>query len=870
MSLWKETLRRLAYLGRRSRFDADLDTEVEFHIETRADELARAGMPRPTALAQARREFGSPARMAEETRSAWQFRWLEDLAADLHYAARAFRRNPAFAATAIACLALGIGANTTIFSIAAEVLFSQPSVRDPYSLVRVDIGGNSASPVREYEFLRDAHTFPGLAGENEEMETNWRDSDNTYRLSVVRVTDNFFDVTGIPVALGRPIQPGDSDRVVLTYGFWQRRLGGAPDVIGRKLLLDGRIDTVSAVLPRDHRTVTGFGFSPDLYAPVTDPKTYVTLYARLEPGTTRLAALSRLKPACQELDRAYPDGNHKWANNLHVSAVSGIERIDTEHELMRPVAGFFAVLMVVVGLVLLIACANVASLLLARASSRSHELAVRLSIGAGRGRIVRQLLAESLLLSACGTGAGLAINIGLTTLLSRIQLPLPIPIQFLIQPDWRLLAYAAAVALVCSLAASLAPAVKGTGVGISAMLKHGEHQLGRHVWTLRNVLVVGQLAASIVLLCAGFLFLRNLVNASAMSPGFDIEHTVWAYMRLVPESYRDPAKTRGLVDAAVERLRSLPGVETAAIARVVPLNNNMRRGTEVSTDLNSHGLHVEFHINYVGPGYFQAMQIPIVTGREFLPADRKGAPRVAILNQNLARRVFGAVDPARHFVRFGQGETILVAGVAKNSKYFSLGEENALAYYEPYDQSPGPVADLHFLVRATGRPEPLIPGINTSLGQLDPTASLEIKPMSKALVFAMLPSRVGAAILGSMGMLGLLLASVGLYGVLLYSVSRRIREIGLRVALGATPAGILRLVLRQSAVLSAAGIGIGMALAVFAVRPLARFLSPEVRPADLMNFVVVGAVLAAVALAATLSPAVRALRVDPVEALRHE
>ena len=469
--LGTKPLRRLAYLGRRSRFDADLDAEFQFHIETRADELERAGMPRPDALRQARREFGSPARVAEETRSAWQFRWLEDLAADLRYAARAFRRNPAFAATAIACLALGIGANTTIFSIAAEVLFSQPSVRDPHSLVRVHIGGNSASPLREYGFLRDAHIFPGLAGENEEMETNWRDGDSTWRLSVVRVTDNFFDVTGIPVAMGRPIQPGDSDRVVVTYGFWQRRLGGAPDVIGRKLLLDGRIYTVSAVLPRDHRTVTGFGFSPDLYAPVTDPKTIVTLYARLEPGTTRPAALARLKAACQELDRVYPDGNHKWANDLEVSAVSGIERIDTEHELMRPVAGFFAVLMVVVGLVLLIACANVASLLLARASSRSHELAVRLSIGAGRGRIVRQLLAESLLLAACGTAAGLAMNVGLTSLLSRIQLPLPVPIQFLIQPDWRLLGYAAAVALGCSLAAGLAPAIKGAGVGISATLE---------------------------------------------------------------------------------------------------------------------------------------------------------------------------------------------------------------------------------------------------------------------------------------------------------------------------------------------------------------------------------------------------------------
>ena len=560
MSQWKESLNRLTYLFRRSSFDRELDAELQFHIEARADELVEAGIPRPSALAQARREFGSSTRMREDTRSAWQFHWLEDLFADLRYAARAFRRNPAFAFTAVACLALGIGANITIFSIAAEVLFSEPSVRDPQTLVQVRIGGNSHSPMREYRFVRDAQIFAGLAGENEEMEANWREGDNTFRLFVVRVTDNFFTVAGIPVAMGRPIQPGDSDAAVLTYGFWQRRLGGDPQIIGRKIVLDGRVFTVSGVLPRDHRTVTGFGFSPDLYVPVTDEKTIVAFYARLEPGITRPAVFGRLKATCQELDRVYPAGNHKWAADLQVSAISGIDRIRTDAELMLPVAAFFAVLMVVVGLVLLIACANVASLLLARASSRVQELAIRLSIGAGRGRIVRQLLAESLLLAACGTAAGLRLNFGLTSFLSRFQFPLPVPIQFVIQPDWRLLSYAAAVALGTSLVAGLMPAIKGTRAGISAALKQAGPQVGRSAWNLRNTLVVGQLAVSIVLLAAGFLFLRNLARASTTSPGFDIDHTIWSYMRLVPEAYRNRLKTRALVDAAVERLqrRSYP------------------------------------------------------------------------------------------------------------------------------------------------------------------------------------------------------------------------------------------------------------------------------------------------------------------------
>jgi predicted permease len=871
MGLWKETLRRVAYMGRRRRFEEELDAEVRFHIETRAEELQQSGLARHAAQVQAKREFGPAAIMFEETRAPWRFQWLEDICADLRYAARAFRRNPAFALTAIACLALGVGANTTIFSLATEVLFSQPSVRDPQTLLHLRIGGSSHSPMREYRFLRDARIFEGLAGENEESEVNWRHGDATSRLVGVRVTDNFFNVTGIPLAMGRPVQPDQPDTVVLSHHLWQQQLGGDPNVIGRKLQLDGRLYTVSGVLPSGHRTLMGFGFSPDLYVPVADEQAIVALYARIPQGMTRQAAYARLQATCQELDRVHPAGDQKWADNIGVSAISGVDHIANESELM-PLAAFFAMLMIVVGLVLLIACANVASLLLARASSRSHELAIRLSIGAGRGRIVRQLLSEGLLLALCGTAAGLALNIGVTAMLSQVRLPLPIPVQFMIQPDWRLLSYCVAVSLVSALASGLMPAIKGTRAGISAVLKHDQGQVGRARWTLRNVLVAGQIAVSIVLLCAGFLFMRNLLQASSMNPGFDIGHTIWAYMRLVPEAYPKPLQTRALIDAAIDRLGSLPGVEAAAIARVVPLNDTETIGTSIGTDLAVKPVHVQFNNNYVGPGYFKTMGIAILSGREFLPSDRKAAPRVAILNQNMANRLFGGINPVGHTVAFEKGHPILIAGVAKNSKYFTLGEENANAWYEPYAQWGGSVVNLHFLVRASGSgsPQALIPAIRSALGQLDRTAALEIKPMRNALAFAMLPSQVGAAILGAMGLLGLLLASIGLYGTLLYAVSRRIREIGLRVALGASPAGIMSMVLHQSFALVGSGVAVGIALAVFAVRPLAMFLVPEVRTTDATNFVVVAAVLCAVALAATVAPALRALRVDPVVALRHE
>src|SRR5215471_11031682 len=409
MTRLKEIGRRLFYLGRRQNFNRELDDEIQFHIETRADELERAGVPRPEALAQAGREFGSPVRMREQTRAAWQIKWVEDLLSDLRYALRALARSPGFAAAAIFSLALGIGANTTMFSLTMEFLFSRPSCRDPETLRFIQIGGNSAAEVRDWRFLRNAHIFEDVAGSFEEAEANWRNGEDTYRLFVMPVTDNFFNMVGVSVAFGRAIQPGEQYTVVLSNGFWQRRLAGDPNVLGRVLVLDGRHYTVVGVLPRETRTLLGFGFAPELYFPVLREDELVSLVARLPDGITRPQAIARLQATCKELNKIHPRSqNDSWANGIRVARVAGLERLD---ELgLGPFAAFFVMLMIVVGLVLLIACANVSSLLLARASSRRQELAIRLAIGAGRGRIVRQLLAESLLLALLGTSAGFLLN----------------------------------------------------------------------------------------------------------------------------------------------------------------------------------------------------------------------------------------------------------------------------------------------------------------------------------------------------------------------------------------------------------------------------------------------------------------------------
>jgi predicted permease len=341
-------------------------------------------------------------------------------------------------------------------------------------------------------------------------------------------------------------------------------------------------------------------------------------------------------------------------------------------------------------------------------------------------------------------------------------------------------------------------------------------------------------------------------------------------MRLVPEKYVGVAKVRDIGARALERLRSVPGVESAALAHVVPLNHPMMQGSEMFVDGAARKVRAEFHPNQVTAEYFATMGIRMVRGRAFTSADRTGAPRVAIVNENLARRLFGDTDPIGHTIGFRQPNELTIVGVAANGKYFTLGEENPMAYYEAYSQWRGTDPNLHLVVRAAAPPRELVRAIDRALTELDPSASVETRPMRNALGLAMLPSQVGAILLGSMGVLGLLLAAVGLYGSLLYAVSRRVREIGVRVALGAAPADVIRLVMRQSLTMVAAGLAAGVGLSVFAVRPLAMFLIPEVRTGDVGNFVAVGAILLAIAVAATAAPTVKALRVDPVTALRYE
>ena len=870
MQILKELRQRLCWLGTRSRFYSELAEELQFHVESRAEELEQSGMVRADALALARREFGSQLKSTEETAGAWQVRWLEDLYSDMLYAGRSFRRNPGFTATAIFCLALGVGANTTIFSITTSFLFSEPSCRDSASLISISEVGNTVSPVSDYKLIRAAHIFDGMAGINVDREVNWSDGEHPRRLYAGIVTDDFFTTLGMPFLQGRGSAPGETNTAVISERVWRGALASDPAILGRKMVLDGRIYTVAGVLPADNRSVAGFGISPDVYLPVAHEDDQVQFFARMPKGMSIPIARSRLQSVFTRVNRIFPKDSWRPTGKTRVTGVTGFDVLD--QQIPGAVTAFFAMLMIMAGLVLLIACTNVASLLVARASSRSHELAIRASLGAGRRRIIRHLLAESGLLSILGSLAGLIIDIVSSKWIGKLTLPVPIPVHFVISPDWRLLLYSLGIVFATTLLCGLLPALRAAQRDVNHALKQDEHRTGG-VWNLRSVLVAGQLSVSIVLLSAASLFAHNLVRAISTNPGFDMHATVWARMRLVPEKYKDPdqKKQMAVVRLTLERLRALPGVESAAITQVVPLNGNSMIGTRLRTDTSARAIWVEYESNKVGPGYFRTMGIPILRGQTFTEADRKGLQPLVIVNESFARAVFGGIDPVGHTIspELPHEKRRLVVGVAKDSKYFTLTEKERPAIYQPYFGTEEP-SHLNFLIRTTGPPSKYVKAVTDVLSGIDSTAAIETKPMSRALGLALLPSRAGAIMLGAMGTLGLMLAAIGLSGVLLYAVSRRTREIGIRVALGATRYNILQLIGRNSLVLVGSGMLAGLVLSFFAMQPLTRFLVPGMSTLDPTTFLAVIGVLGTVAALAIVAPALRALRVDAMTALRYE
>ena len=869
---------RLKSVFRAGRVEQSLKREIELHLQEQIDENLAAGMAPGEARAAALRAFGSPSLIEEQCRDTRRVAVVEHVVQDLRYTLRSLVRQPLLLSAAVLSIGVAIAANTTIFNLASQLLFATPSAVRPDRLEHIRLGGGSHVSHRQWRALEESHALDGLTGFNIETSANWRGPERTVNLISMAVAGNFFDVVGVPMALGRGFTAREAQAeldpavVVISHRFWQQRLGGTPTVIGSALIFNGRPYTVTGVIAEGSRSIAGFGLSPEVYLPVgrtlmpdyddTGPVATVQLVGRLRDDQT----LASGRAAIAAVGKIVAGSDRRRLGDITLFApVGSTEQFGS----FAAVSAFFGLLLVAVGLILAIACANVAGLLLARATVRSREMAVRVALGASRRRLIQQLMVEGFWIALFGTIAGLALMTFVITLLGRIPLPLPLPLELHAVIDGRVLGYSILLALVTTVLCALAPALQATRRSQVPALKSQDPLAVRRVgrrWSLRNLLVVGQIAVALVLLVTALLFVRNLTRAGDLNPGFTVEHLVVAQIGVAQGSFT-PVTGTAFLDDAVERLRGMPGIEGASYAYGAPLmlRSGMTSGARLVVNGEEPGFQAIYQDSFVGPDYFKVMGIGLVKGREFTLDDRRGGPVVIAVNEEFVRRYLSGREPIGAELRLPgpteAGYLAEIVAVVRDGKYRSLGESQQAAIYEVFGQRVNRISFAHVFVRSRPGVAPSSRDIARLLQELDPSAAIEVQPMRMALAFAFMPSRVGAGLLGALGTLGLTLAMVGLFAIVAYSVSRRSAEIGIRVALGATRRAVMILVIRDAIVIACVGCAVGLGAAWLVTSPLSMFLVSGLSPTDPVTFAGTTALTLGVSALAAWIPARRATRI---------
>jgi len=876
---------RLRGLFRSPRAEQDFVEELESHVALHTDAGVRTGLSQTEARRQALIRLGG----AEQTRQAHRERrtlpWLESLLRDAAYALRTLARHRGASAIAILSIGLGIGANATIFSMVSRFVLRPAPVGDPSTLLTLKTTHDGDQccndfPLPVFKDVRDqTKSFSGIAAYDELIAASIGGSGEPERVWGQAVTANFFTVLQLPMLVGRGFASSEENatEIVLGAGLWQRRFNSDPDIAGKTVMLSGRLFTVIGVAPARFHSIdqilnaefwVPLGNAPQLAPNLANSNArdmhWLAVVGRLKPGVTRSQAGAELKTLAARLAIAYPETDK---GNGFVSMPAGLLS-DKQSKMMNL---FLASLGIVVLLVLSIAGANVANLLFAQAADRQRDMAVRLALGATRGRLQRQMLTESLLLGLGGGVLGILLSLWSTRALSSLHLPAPIPLNLTISVDWRVLLYSLMLSVLCGMLLGIAPAWAASRPLLANALK-GEDALarpGRRI-SLRNLLVVLQIAMSVVLLCVTGLFLRSLESASGIDIGFRSQNLLIMSVDPRLHSY-SPERTAAFLNQLRERAEALPGVESAAVTDFAPLSMGGRSdglsvvGSSDSEDGTSTDLYV------ASPGFFETIGIPRIAGNDF-SNETAAEPKVGIVNEAFVNRVLKGKNPIGVLVT-GGGVNYRIIGVVGNIKSRSVGEETRPVLYRSMVQNVG--SDPSFLgytlvVHTASNPAGVAEAVRRQIHALDPAMAIfNEQTMEEHVRNAFFLPRLAAALFGTFGFIGLALALIGLYGVMSYAVSRRTREIGIRMALGAQPGTVERLVVRQGMVLTLIAVALGWPAAWMLAKMASSFLY-GIQPHDALTFAAVPPFFAVVALAACYLPARRAASIDPMQALRTE
>src|SRR5580704_2619064 len=889
MPTLREFLNRLLFFRRGAHFDREMHDEVQFHIEERAAELEERGVSKDEALRRARAEFGSVQLAREDSREAWQFQWLEHLLMDLRVGLRMLWRSPGFSALAILCFTLGIGANAAVFSWVEGILFRPyPAVVHQERLMalsgisRGETGITLLSwpdylDLQRNSTLFDAFFVSKITG------TTLSIGERAERTIGSIVSANYFDAVGVHPILGRGFLAGEDAGssahpvTVISYQLWQGRFKGDPQIIGKTQRLNGVTHTIVGVAPQGFYG-TFVGWAMQFWVPASMEEIFesggykledrnarwIESYARLKPGVTAQQAQQEISAIAGRLEHDYPLTNRGRTVQLWPLWKTPFNNAGT----LLPTLG---IMLAVVACVLLIACANVGNLLLVRSFARRHEMTVRAALGAGRPRLLKQLLTEGLLLTMLGACGGLLVAhwcrhalILLFPARGGVSMYLPGDI------DWRVLAVMSAVCLLATLLLGIVPAIQSSKLDLAAALKtEMAGVVGGHgkSWA-RSSLVVVQVSLSFVLLVGTGLLIKSLEKIRNTNPGFATHRVLLTAVDLVSAGYSaQQAKT--FQDELLERVRALSGVESAAFARMAPLDFGSYSSSPIAVDTYNVPPEEQPTVEYneVGPGYLATLGIPLVSGREFTRADDESAALVAIVNETMAAQFWKGNDPIGERVQV-KGRWLTVVGVAKDCKYQSMRELPMPFFYVPRRQNFTIGGGLN--IRTPLAPQELASALGREIHSLDGNLALyEVITLQEQLDRSTASQKAAVTLLGVLGGLALLLAAIGLYGVMSYAVSQSARELGLRMALGARASDLLRLVISRGLALTLGGVALGAAAALGLTRLLVNYLY-GVSPRDPQAFGFAFVVMLAATLAACFLPAWRATRTDPMRALRDE